>query len=104
MCPECDRKQGKFSKNFSAMGNLFSSRDSSQQSGGTPNTAPKVIKKKTRKPPTILELEVAHYTPPSFPLMPIVTDEVMSVCRQSWARILGKVLPSCSMRKVVFGT
>jgi hemoglobin-like flavoprotein len=38
-----------------------------------------------------IDLQVAHYTPASFPLIPIVTHNTLRVCRESGARILAPV-------------
>lgn len=38
-----------------------------------------------------IDVYVAHYTPSSFPLIPIVTATTMRLCRESWARILAPV-------------
>lgn len=38
-----------------------------------------------------LDIQVAHYTPASFPLIPIVTSNTLRVCRESWAKILAPV-------------
>jgi hemoglobin-like flavoprotein len=35
-----------------------------------------------------LEIQVAHYTPASFPLVPHVTGKTMEICRRSWEKII----------------
>lgn len=35
-----------------------------------------------------LEIQIAHYTPASFPLTPVVTKSTIAVCRESWQYVL----------------
>ena len=47
------------------------------------------IKKKQK--PSAIDVQCAHYTPPSFPLTPIVTKKGMELCKTSWKKILEPV-------------
>lgn len=38
-----------------------------------------------------LEIQVAHYTPASFPLTPVVTKSTIAACRESWNTVLKPV-------------
>lgn len=38
-----------------------------------------------------ISIQVAHYTPASFPLTPVVTNSTLRVCRESWALIMAPV-------------
>jgi hypothetical protein len=40
---------------------------------------------------TDIQLQVAHFTPCCFPMIPIVTVETMEICRGSWAKVLANV-------------
>lgn len=35
-----------------------------------------------------IEIQIAHYTPSSFPMTPIVNDYTLQLCRESWAYVL----------------
>jgi hypothetical protein len=37
-----------------------------------------------------LELAVCHYTPSTFPLVPVVTKRTTKLCSDSWDQILGE--------------
>ena len=41
--------------------------------------------------PTTFDLQVAHYSPPSFPLTPVVTANTIEICKASWKKILEPV-------------
>lgn len=39
-----------------------------------------------------IEIQVAHYTPASFPIIPNVTSKTMEICRRSWEKIILPVM------------